>query len=201
MRRARAFLHRVNPGMVLMWRLGLGRMINIWPSQAGRILVLAHKGRRSGRVYRTPLNYAPAPDRDDEVYCVAGFGPRTDWYRNLLADPLVELWLPGGRWQAVARDAEADVDRIQRVRDVLRASGFAANVAGVRLDRLDDAQLAEVTADYRLVHLRRSGEDPGTSPAPGDLAWTWLPALAAVVAGAAAAAGVVTARRHRRTSP
>ena len=88
MERVRADFRRLNPGMVLMWRLGLGGAINFWPAGSGRILVLAHTGRRSGRHFLTPLNWAPVtgPSGDLEaVYCVAGFGPRTDWYRNVLA--------------------------------------------------------------------------------------------------------------------
>ncbi|MGB9897948.1 MAG: hypothetical protein ACPLTO_08595, partial [Thermanaerothrix sp.] len=69
-----------NRFMVLLWRLGLGPWFNFWPTLSGRILVLVHSGRRSGKRYYTPLNYAL---RNGEIYCVAGFGPTCDWYRNL----------------------------------------------------------------------------------------------------------------------
>ncbi|MDJ0792587.1 MAG: hypothetical protein QNJ71_11890, partial [Acidimicrobiia bacterium] len=47
----------LNRSMVLMWRLGLGRWAESWPAVGGRILVLEHVGRSSGRRYRTPLNF------------------------------------------------------------------------------------------------------------------------------------------------
>src|SRR5512140_295270 len=79
--------------MVFMWRLGMGRMINIWPAVIGRIMVIKHTGRKSGKVRLAPVNYAPL---DGEIYCTAGFGSGSDWYRNIMAGPQVELWLPEG---------------------------------------------------------------------------------------------------------
>ena len=66
--------------MVPMWRLGLGGMLNSWPTVGGRLMVLVHRGRRSGREYRTPLNYAIV---DGQVYCLAGFGGGSDWEKIL----------------------------------------------------------------------------------------------------------------------
>lgn len=44
--------------------------------------VLLHRGRRSGREYRTPMNVFRAPDG----YVVAlTYGTETDWVRNVLA--------------------------------------------------------------------------------------------------------------------
>ena len=90
----------VNRFLVELWRLGLGRWVNVWPRGSGRILVLGHTGRRSGLRRWTPLNYAEV---DGAVYCTAGFGAESDWYRNVIADPRVEVWLPGRRWRACDR--------------------------------------------------------------------------------------------------
>jgi deazaflavin-dependent oxidoreductase (nitroreductase family) len=44
--------------------------------------VLVHRGRASGRSYRTPVNAFPVPDG----FIVAlTYGPATDWVRNVLA--------------------------------------------------------------------------------------------------------------------
>ena len=76
-------LRRMNPGMLLIWRLGLGWSADLWPRGFGRLMVIEHVGRRSGARYRTPVNFT----RDaGHVYCVAGFGPHTDWYRNVLVE-------------------------------------------------------------------------------------------------------------------
>lgn len=91
----------LNVFMILMWRLGFGSMLNAWPSFLGRYLVLVTVGRKSGLPRRTPVNYAVV---DGAIYCTAGFGAISDWYRNLRANPNVEIWLPEGRWDARAED-------------------------------------------------------------------------------------------------
>jgi deazaflavin-dependent oxidoreductase (nitroreductase family) len=46
--------------------------------------VVEHRGRRSGRVYRTPVNVFPEPS--GRSYAVAlTYGSQTDWVRNVLA--------------------------------------------------------------------------------------------------------------------
>jgi deazaflavin-dependent oxidoreductase (nitroreductase family) len=44
--------------------------------------LLTHVGRRSGRVYQTPLGASPY---GDGFLLPLGYGPHTDWYRNLMA--------------------------------------------------------------------------------------------------------------------
>ena len=43
----------LNRFMVPLWRLGLGGWLNSWPAVGGRLMVLVHRVRRSGREYRT----------------------------------------------------------------------------------------------------------------------------------------------------
>jgi deazaflavin-dependent oxidoreductase (nitroreductase family) len=150
-RRARSYFRLFNRFMLLLWRLGLGPFLNAWPAVGGRIMVLTHTGRRSGRRHQTPVNYAPI---DEYVWCVAGFGPEADWYKNLLADPQVEVRLPRGRWSGVAEDRSEALDRLPRMRQVLIASGFAAYLAGLNLRRMSDAELERATSSYRLVRIR-----------------------------------------------
>jgi deazaflavin-dependent oxidoreductase (nitroreductase family) len=184
----RSFRH-FNRGMVLLWRLGFGRWINLWPSGSGRIMVITHVGRKSGRRFRTPLNYA---EIDGDLYCTAGFGPGSDWYRNVLANPQVEVWLPGRSWAATVEDVSSSPQRLPLLREVLVASGFAAPAAGVPVRRLSEEDLAEKTADYQLLRIHRTGPATG-QPRPGDLAWVW----AALAAGAAALAILVDKTGHR----
>lgn len=155
--------------MLLLWRLGLGRWVNAWPSVGGRILVLTHTGRVSGRRRQTPLNYAEV---DGELYCTAGFGGRCDWYRNVRAHPQVEVWLPEGWWAASAEEVTDPAQRLTRLRQVLIGSGVVAPLAGVNPHTLDDAALAAATADYRVIHLRRTAARTGPG-GPGELAWVW----------------------------
>ena len=176
-----------NRAMVPLWELGLGGLLNSWPSVGGRLMVLIHRGRRSGIEYRTPLNYAIV---DEHVYCLAGFGGASDWYRNALAADELELWLPDGWWQAKAIDVSTVPERIALMRAVLIGSGFAAYVAGIDPRRLTDSLLDEKTREYRLLRLERTSARTGPG-GPGAYAWVWP-----WVAGAALAGFL---RRRRRT--
>ena len=107
---------RFNPFMVGLFRLGLGWAVNFWPKVGGRIMVITHTGRKSGLRRRTPVNYAPI---DGDLYCTAGFGAASDWYRNIMADPEVEVWLPGEWRRGVAEDISQDPRRIPFLRQVI----------------------------------------------------------------------------------
>ncbi len=146
----RKFFHAMNRFMVFLWKIGLGKAINMWPSGMGRIMVIKHHGRKSGREYFTPVNYALV---DGELYCTAGFGSSSDWYRNILANPKVELWLPDGKTNFCAEDVSGTPDRMRLLRQVIIASGFAGPLFGVNQKKFDDKQLDEVTKEYRLVHF------------------------------------------------
>lgn len=160
----------VNRFMLLMWRLGLGRLLNAWPDVGGQIMVITHTGRKSGLKRRTPVNYALV---DGDVYCTAGFGQETHWYKNIMANPTVELWLPDGRWMGVAEDATDDARRLVMLRAVLIASGFAASTfEGISPRTISDDDLIALTQDYRLVRIRRTERAVGPG-GPGDLAWLW----------------------------
>ncbi len=159
----------LNRFMLLMWRLGLGRDINALPRWVGRIMVIAHKGRKSGIRRLTPVNYMVL---DGEIYCMAGLGSIADWYRNILADPNVEVWLPDSWWDGIAEEVNEPENRLSYVRQLCIASGFAAPLFGINPRTISDAELAAVTADYRLLRIRRTA--PRTGPGgPGDLAWVW----------------------------
>ncbi|MFZ0491908.1 MAG: nitroreductase family deazaflavin-dependent oxidoreductase [Acidimicrobiia bacterium] len=174
----RRFFRQMNRGMILLWRLGLGRFAEIWPGGFGRLLVIEHVGRRSGTAYRTPVNFTI--DGND-IVCVAAFGDRTDWYRNALAKGTISVWLQDGRWEATVEDISDDAARLGLMRRVLIDSGFAAPLFGLHPRRGSDEELAEATAEYRLVRIRRvrrSREDFGYS----DLAWVWPVGLGVLIA-------------------
>lgn len=168
----------LNRLMLLLWRLGLGGWVNCWPGVIGRIMVLTHIGRKTGLRRRTPLNYAVI---DGDVYCTAGFGSATDWYRNLLAHSEVEIWLPDGWWAGIATDVSGCDARIDLLREVLIASGAAARFAGLRPRTDTDATLDALTREYRLLRITRSHALTGDG-GPGDLGWVWPFATLALLA-------------------
>lgn len=75
---------------LIPYRLGLGFLL------ANQVLVLTTRGRVSGKERKTPLWYV----RDqDTIYCVSGWGPSSDWSRNLEADPSAVLQIGKAQWQ------------------------------------------------------------------------------------------------------
>jgi deazaflavin-dependent oxidoreductase (nitroreductase family) len=154
MRTLRRFFHTMNGFMVFMWKIGMGRMLNAWPAVIGRIMIIRHRGRKSGKEYLTPVNYAIV---DEHIYCMAGFGSQTDWYRNVIASPSVRLRLPQG-WRGVrASDVSESQERPRLLRAILIASGFAGPFFGVDQRKLTDAQMLAITKDYRLIHFEPEG--------------------------------------------
>jgi deazaflavin-dependent oxidoreductase (nitroreductase family) len=99
--------------------------------------VVVHRGRRSGRVYRTPVNVFAAEDG----YIVAlTYGPDTDWVKNVLAAGGCELRTRGRAVQVTAprvyhdearrgiRPVERQVLRAIRVADFLSLTTARAAV-------------------------------------------------------------------------
>ena len=168
-RQLRQMFKTGNRFMLIMWRLGLGQFINVSPDTIGRIMVLTHIGRKTGGKRQTPVNYAIL---NGEIYCVAGFGSIADWYRNTLKNPQVEIWLPDGWWEGTAEDISRHPNRVELVRQVLIASGFAARSVGLEPKSMSDEQIAAATGDYKLIRIRRTSACTGPG-GPGDLAWIW----------------------------
>lgn len=158
-----------NRFMVLLFRLGLGAWGN--GPQTSQVMVLVHRGRKSGRLHRTPVNYAVVGDM---IYCTAGFGSRTDWYRNVVANPGVQVWLTDGWYAGEAEEvAPEDPQRNALLRQVLIASGFAASLfGGLDPKTASEEKLAELTASYRLIRIYPSEACTGPG-GPNDLVWLW----------------------------
>ncbi len=159
----------LNRFMVLMFRLGLGWLINLWPAVGGRILVIRHIGRKSSLPHFSPVNYAVV---DGEIYCAAGFGAVSDWYKNLMAHPEAEIWLPDSWYEARVEDISDDPKRLELLRAVLIGAGVASFAAGIDPYTISDAELAQKTGAYRLLHVRRGLARTGPE-GPGDMAWVW----------------------------
>lgn len=165
-----------NRFMILLWKLGLADWLNLWPSVFGQFMVITHIGRNTGFKRLTPVNYAVI---DGEIYCCAGFGKVSDWYKNILANSTVEVWLTEGRWVGEAKDVSSDPNFLPILREVLRCSGFAAPLFGVDPKKLNDTELTQITAEYKLVHITRLDEKTGRD-GPGELAWIW-PLIAVIL--------------------
>ncbi len=164
-----------NRFMIFMWRLGLGNWINSWPEGFGRIMVLVQTGRKTGIKRSTPVNYAIV---DGKLYCTVGFGDQTHWYKNIMENPEVEVWLPNGLFQPIswnkgqAKDVTGFDGYLKPLRQVLINSGFVAEMAEYDPKNDSDEKLAEMTKDYRLVCIENLQPKTGQG-GPYDLIWFW----------------------------
>lgn len=73
-----------------------------------RFLLLVHRGRRSGRCYRTVLEVIQWDPLRREAIVMAGFGKRADWYRNAIAGGVVEVQIAGTRLSPRVRPLTQD---------------------------------------------------------------------------------------------
>jgi deazaflavin-dependent oxidoreductase (nitroreductase family) len=114
------------PRIVRKWnKAGLNRVTrHIAPWMPG-LGVVVHRGRRSGRLYQTPVNVFPA---EDGYVLALTYGPDTDWVKNVLAAGGCELRTRGRVIRLVSPRLFHDESRrgIRPVeRQVLRVLGVA----------------------------------------------------------------------------
>jgi len=105
--------------------------------------------KRQGISHTSQLHYW-----DGEIYCTAGFGSISDWYRNILVNPDIELWLPVGKRNAHAGDISDSPKRLFLLRQVIIASGFADLLFGINQKKLNDEQMDALSKNYRLIHFK-----------------------------------------------
>lgn len=136
---------------------------NAGPAVGRTFLAFTHVGRKTGRTYQTVamvLRYDPG---SGEAVIVAGWGPQTDWYRNLQVHLAVQVQLGGQTFTPEHRflaDEEAfDVVGQFRREHPNRVRFFSA-VLGWG-DLRDDARVREFIRMHPFVAFR-----PAEAPAP-----------------------------------
>ena len=121
-----------------------------WPSVS---CALTHVGRKSGREYRTVLEVVGTNPPAGEFMVIAGFGPSSDWYRNIAANPACEVVVGRHRFvpqHRVLGEAEAvDGDRGLRTAQPL---DLADRSFPTRAGCSGGATTAASEARERLVH-------------------------------------------------
>lgn len=132
----------------LLYRLGLGPLVG------QVVLLLTTIGRKSGLPRTTPLQYEEV---DGAIYIGAARGRKADWFRNIVANPQVEVQVKSRRFRGVAepvtdpiRIADFLALRLQRhprmMGAILRSAGLPSAP--------DRAQLEEYAAGRAMVVIR-----------------------------------------------
>lgn len=123
---------------------------NMMGSAGNFLMVITTTGRKSGRQFSTPIGYL----RDGETVYAFNLGGHSNWYKNMLANPLVKLEIKGKaymmRGEKITDSAEAErvlgLYQQQQPSTAQRFFGLAADAAGAeRLKVLDRVILVKFT--------------------------------------------------------
>ncbi len=138
-----AFSFRTKPKGIFRWFLQLPKWI--FRARLGfifgsRFLLLEHVGRKSGKIYQTPLEVASRVRDNDEYIVTSGTGVKADWYQNIRANPAVAIWLGSHRYPVTQRflpTAEA-VERMKAYeREHPKAAAKLEEMMGVSHDETE----------------------------------------------------------------
>ena len=175
----RGTINRLNRWlMVPALGAGLGRWLAT--PIGGYLLLLRTRGRRTGLERDAPLSYLV---EEGSVWVLAGFGPVTNWYRNLLANPEVEVQLPGRHLRCRGEEVlDAEVRRRIAPR-LVRATGLPGALIGCNPWTATDQRILEQIEGVPLLRLRiESGPIEAGPDDPGGRAWIWRQSMLAVAA-------------------
>ena len=90
-----------------LFRVTKGRVGGSFPGTQVKILILHHKGAKSGQERSNPLNFVSHGDQLALIASKGGNAKHPAWFHNLKAHPDTEVELPGGERRRVrARVAE-----------------------------------------------------------------------------------------------
>lgn len=100
-----------------------------------RFLLLTHRGRRSGNRYRTMLEVVAWSSATGEAIVMSGFGPRANWYLNVLAGGAEEVRIARRVFRPEVRRVEGD-EAVRAVAEYERRSRLARPLVRAVLSRL-----------------------------------------------------------------
>jgi deazaflavin-dependent oxidoreductase (nitroreductase family) len=63
-----------------------------------RLVLVTSHGRRSGRVFQTPVEVVQHDQETHEYVVCSGTGPHADWFCNLQAESVLEIQVRNRRW-------------------------------------------------------------------------------------------------------
>lgn len=165
--------------MVPLHRAGLAAWLG--NPLTGWQCLLTTTGRRSGLPRHTPLGYLVA---DGAAWVLAGYGPTTLWYRNVLDDARTTLLLPGRPPVATLASEMPDPSIRARIIPALaRSMALPGATIGCFPPTATDERILACLSGVPLVRIAPvDGSALAAGPDdPGGLGWVWRLALVAIV--------------------
>ena len=168
---------------LFLYRLGLGRPV-------GQLfMILTTTGRKSGLPRHTAIEYHRFHGRK---YVMNAYGMKSDWYRNLLADPLVTIQTADGVESCRARRLTGDAELAEAYGFVETSPAFRRLIQRLGFEMSREEFLAQQDR-WWLVTFDPT-DDPTPLPLEADLRWVLPLAAAGIVGGLA----MVRSRSHER---
>ncbi|KUP97517.1 nitroreductase family deazaflavin-dependent oxidoreductase [Thermobifida cellulosilytica] len=125
-----------------------------------RLLMLTHTGRVTGRTRRTVVEIVERDPADGSFTVCSGYGPRADWYRNLMARPEAAVQVGTRTIPVTAEPLPADRAAealVRYARRHPRAARSLSRLVGLPLDGSEAGyrRAAEILPFVRLVPRHR----------------------------------------------
>jgi deazaflavin-dependent oxidoreductase (nitroreductase family) len=162
--------------MVPLHRAGLAAWLG--NPASGWQCLMTTTGRRTGLPRPVPLGYIVM---EGAAWVMAGYGPSTAWFRNILARPPVELRLPGRPPMAALAEEVRDSDARARVIPPLcRSMALPGSLIGCFPPTAADERILECVSWVPLVRVSAADGRPIAAGAddPGGRGWVWRQAVA-----------------------
>lgn len=179
---------------VLLYRMGLGWLLN-----AGHIMILTTRGRKTGEPRHVAVEYRT---HGSKVFVVSGWGKQPQWYRNVLADPNVTLQMGDKTYAAQALVVDRPGEALRVLHLFRRRAPFFYDALIARMsqaDEIDPRTLPDISDRFTMVRLNRQGDaPPPLPPVPVDL--TWIPPVGMLLGVVTLALLVVAVARSHRES-
>lgn len=118
------------------------------------VIVLAHRGRRSGKLYHTPVEIMDTNPRG-EVLVSPLMGERSDWYCNIVAGGLVSWTLHGNTHDPAWRRLDPDEALVALGRYQQRHPRYAHFILRtlVRVNHIEDPSLHGIAGAVPVLAL------------------------------------------------
>jgi deazaflavin-dependent oxidoreductase (nitroreductase family) len=124
------------------------------------VIVLVHRGRRSGRVFKTPVEILVEDPERDELVVAPMWGRDSDWYRNVVAGGLIEVHVRGEEQQVEWRELDDASERRAAMDAYREAHPMYSRIIVrmlVRVNRLEGDPEQAVLREIPMLGLRRVG--------------------------------------------
>ena len=158
---------------------------------AGSNLLLRTTGRKSGLVREAPLGYTVIEDR---VVVVAGYGRSAHWFRNALADPQVEMLLPGALIAGLAEEITEPDQRRAAFRTLIKSLGVVGRLTLGDVRGKSDAEVDILAVAFPILAITPTAVRLGPFD-PGGVG-TRINTAIWVLLGAAALAAAASRRKR-----